>query len=278
MADSIDTIIQYHREWLEKNGERILGRDSQYLREDIEDGTPQAFQQIPDSLDGLGTYFGILGTVELLDGQKSGWSNISNAIDFRGWGLKLRAESFFRDLGVRQVNLTNYVSRAGCLICVSEKWRGMAEGILRRIDESDNAVDQGYWNLRRFEPFVLECCKIRDGESVSRKLDAPYDNVIRSWGDEVALGSALESVCEYHCENMDDVGGDWDPEFKHSPFDLLPCEVMFVNDIRERLGLSLPTVSHRLVSLLDSRISLLPHETEHELLRKLATAFDRCYA
>lgn len=278
MTDIIDTIIEYHREWLKKNGERILERDSQYLLEDIRDGTPQAFQQIPDSLDGLGTYFGIRGTVELLDGLKSGWRNISNAIDFRGWGLRIRAESFFRDLGVRPVNLTNYVSRAGCLICVSEKWRGEAESILRRVDESNNIVDEGYWNSRRFEPFVLECCKIRDGESVSRKLDAPYDSVIRSWDDDLALASALQAVCEYHCENMDDVGGDWDPEFKHSPFDLLPCEVLFVNHVRERLGMSLPKVSHRLMSLFDGGASSVAYEREHELLQKLATAFDRYYA
>lgn len=277
MANHIDKIIEYHRRWLEKNGTRILERSGQYLLEDIEDGTPQAFQQIPDSLDGLATYFGIRGTVDVVDGQENGWQNISNAIGFRGWGLKLRAESFFRDLGVRTVNMTNYVSRAACLVCVSEKWSGLAESILRRVDDKADAVDQGYWKLRHFEPFVLQCCKLRDGECIKGRLDSPYVDVMNRWNDDVLLTAALEAVCEYHCQNMDDVGSDWDPEFKHSPFDLLPCEVMLVKRVRDKLGLSMPKVSHRLMSVLDGSASLIVHGREHELLQKLARAFDRCF-
>jgi hypothetical protein len=278
MADNIDTIIEYHREWLEKNGARILERDSVYLQEDIEDGTPQAFQQIPDSLDGLATYFGIRGTVELLDGKESGWQNVANAIDFRGWGLKLRAESFFRNLGVRTVNLTNYVSRAACLVCVSEKWSGLAEGVLRRVDDNADAVDRVYWNTRRFEPFILQCCKIRDGKEADCNLDKPYGDVISSWNDDTSLAIALDAVCEYHCQNMDDVGRDWDPEFKHSPFDLLPCEVMLVSRIRKTLGLAMPTISHRLMSVLNANELVTASASEHELLQKLELAFRRCSA
>lgn len=279
MKDSIDAMIGHHREWLEKNGSRILERDRGYLEEDIESGTPIAFQQIPDSLDGLATYFGIRGTLEVLDGQKEkGWQNISNAIDFRGWELKLRAESFFRDSGVRSVNLTNYVSQAACLVCVSKKWCSLAEEILRRVDDNVDAVDQLFWKSRRFEPFVLYCCKIRDRESVNGRLVGPYDGVISSWDNDTSLAAALESVCDYHCKNMEDIGGDFDPEFKHSPFDLLACEVILVNRVRENLGLPIPKVTHRLVSILDGNVRSMAHDTEHELLQRLAVAFDRCYA
>lgn len=279
MKDSIDAMIAYHRKWLEKNGSRILERETGYLKEDIESGTPIAFQQIPDSLDGLATYFGIRGTLEVLDGQKEkGWQNISNAIDFRGWGLKLRAESFFRDSGVKSVNLTNYVSQAACLVCVSEKWCGLAEEILRRVSDNADAVDQMYWKSRRFEPFVLYCCKIRDCEAVNGGLVGPYDQVIASWDNDTSLAAALESVCDYHCKNMDDTDGDFDPEFKHSPFDLLPCEVILVNRVRERLGLPIPKVTHRLVSILNGNLPSVTHDTDHELLQRLAVAFDRSFA
>jgi len=278
MANAIEAMVKFHREWLEKNGARILGRDSEYLQEDIEEGTPEAFQQIPDSLDGLATYYGILGTVELIDGKESGWNHVSTAINFRGWGLKIRAESFFRKIG-NAVNLTNHVGRAACLVCVSEKWGGMAESILREIDRDQEAVDQAYWKSRRFEPFVSECCLIRDGKQPSNEnLEPPYLAIIQKWNDDSALVHALEQVCEYHCANMDDVGGDWDPEFKHSPFDLLPCEVMLVRRIRKELGLSIPEVPHELVSPLSPPDVISSVGEDHELIAKLSRAFDQCFA
>lgn len=278
MANAIEAMVKFHREWLEKSGARILDRDSEYLQGDIEEGTLEAFQQIPGSLDALGTYYGILGTVELIDGQEGGWKHISTAIDFRGWGLKLRAESFFRKIG-SAVNLTNHVGCAACLVCVSEKWGEMAESVLREIDRDQESVDQAYWKSRRFEPFVSECCLIRDGKEPSNgNLEPPYLTIIQNWNDDGALVHALEQVCEYHCANMDDVGGDWDPEFKHSPFDLLPCEVMLVRRIRKELGLSIPEVTHELMSLVSPPDVISSVGEQHEVLAKLSGAFDQCFA
>ena len=279
MQDEIQRMVTYHREWLEKNGPRILTRDSSYLLEDIADGTPSAFQQIPDSLDGLATYFAILGTVEVLDGKDTGWDNISTAIDFRGWSLKLRVDSFSRDVGVGTTNLTNYVSRAACLVCVSEKWGEMAECVLRHVNENPHSIDQEYWKRRRFEPFVLRCCQIRDGEAVAQEeLERPYRDVLEGWSNAAALSKSLDAVCEYHAANMDDVGGDWDPEFKYPPFDLLPCEVMFIRRIRKHFAMPLPYVSHDLVHALNPSDDIVIAQDEHEWLSRLSTAFDRCYA
>ncbi|PQO36457.1 hypothetical protein [Blastopirellula marina] len=277
MATAIEAMVKLHREWLENNGAKTLGRESEYLQQDIEEGTPAAFQQIPDSLYGLATHYGILGIVELIDGQMSGWNHVSMAIDFRGWELKICAE-LYRRVGSAP-NLTNQVSPAACLACVSEKWGGMAKSILREIDRDQESVDQAYWKSRRFEPFVAECCSIRDGREPSNdNLEPPYDAVVQKWNDDSALVHALEQVCEYHCANMDDVGGDWDPEFKHSPFDLLPCEVMLVRRIRRELGLSIPEVPHPLVTLLSPPDVISSAGEDHELIAKLSRAYDQCFA
>jgi len=277
MANTIRAMIKYHREWFEKHGTRFLGSDSEELQQEIDEGTPDAFRQIPGSLDGLATCYGIRGTISLIDGQESGWKDISTAIDFRAWSLKVRAESFFRWPG-RTANLTNYVGQAASLVCVSQKWGRMAESLLRRIDSDPDSVDQAYWKSRRFEPFVMECCLIRDGkEPVADNLESPYLEVLRNWHDDDALVSALEQVCDYHCANMDDVGGDWDPEFDHPPFDLIPCEVMFVRQLRKALGLSVPEVPHELVSLLSPPDAIESVGEEHALLGDLSKAFEQCF-
>lgn len=277
MTKSIKSLVKLHRKWLEKNGARILDRDTAYLLGDLEEGTPEAFLPMPASLDALALYYGILGTVELVDGQEIGWNHISTALDFRGWSLKVGAKSFFRQPG-STLNLTNHVGRAACLICVSEKWGEAAESILREVDRDPDAVDQPYWKSRRFEPFVLECCLIRDGKAPSNDhLEPPYLAVIQNWHDDRALGHALAEVCEYHRANMDDHGGLWDPEFKHPPFDLLPCEVMLVQRIRKQLGLSIPEVSHELISLLSPPDIIGSVGEEHELITKLSAAFSQCF-
>ena len=275
MAKRIAQTIKDHREWLAKTGKGILARDSKYLLEDLEEGTLQAFQQIPHSLGTFAMYYGILGTLEVLDGKESGWEHVSAALDFQGWELKIRAESFYR-IG-NAVNLTNYIGPAACLACVSEQWGEVAESILRRVEDDPGSVDQSYWKSRRFEPFVLEVCRIRNGEEpLATTLEAPYQSVIDAWGNSQAMANALEKVCDYHCKNMGERGGDWDPEFDHPPFDLLPCEVMFVREVHRGLGMPIPEVSHELVTLL-SPPDVIPCGEEHEWISKVSKAFDQCF-
>jgi len=285
MTKAIETIIAYHREWLGKHGPAVLEDSLGYLREDIDDGSPQAFQGMPASLGGLATYFGIRGAIDVIDGNSEGWQHISTACDFHAWDLKLSAESLFRQprlaVGGWPLKLTNYTTIAACLASVSEKWGSMAETILRRIDSDPDSVDQAYWQSRRFEPFVIACCELRDGKSGEGRVERigdPYRSVLLAWDDDVKLQRALESVCDYHCQNMDDTGGDWDPEFKHAPFDLLPCEVMLVKRIREHLGLSMPAVEHPLLTTLNVESVVVASYDEHELLEELSSAFSRCYA
>lgn len=276
MNKSIETVITSHKNWLVKNGARILARDSKYLLEDLDDASYQAFQQIPDSLNGLATYFGIRGAIDLLEGRESGWFDISTSIDFSGWELRIRAELFFRDKGTPVNNFTNYVSRTACLACISSKWGDIAENLLRRISDDSKFVDQEYWKVRRFEPFVLRLLKILNGETApfAENIAEPYGQVIAAWNDESILARALDTVCEYHCQNMDDVGGNLDPEFKHPPFDLIPCEVIIAKRVREKFGLPTPEVKHEIVSLLKfdpSKIELL---SEHEFVNKISNAFE----
>jgi len=277
----IDKTIKRRRSWLKKNGSSVLEQETEFLLEDIHAERPR-FNGI--SLSGFMHYFGALGTIALVDGQKSGWQSVSTAIDFCAWDLKLRSDVYFQSQLTRNISgdngpsLTNYVSRVACLVCVSEKWEQYAENILRHVVDDVSAVNQEFWDGRSFEPFVFQCCRIRDGEVPDVNFGAPYAAILTNWEDEVALGAALDFACEYHCTRMYDTGRGWYPEFENPPFDMLPCEVMLVRRVRKHLGLPMPEVSHPLVSLLGDVGNAVPLSTEHELIQKLSDRYERYYS
>lgn len=275
MTKSLKRMIKYHRQWLESNGAYIFQRDSEDLRRDIDLGTTEAFRVMPGSLSGLGTYFGIRGTIEVIDGSLHGWRHISTAIDCRAWSWVIWADAFFRTPG-NCLSLTTQLNIATSLICVSQKWEIRVAKILERVINDPDAIDHKYWRSRTFEPFVLACRAMVAGNSAdSSLLKEPYRAIIEHWNDAFLLSDALKTVCDYHCANMDDRGGDWDPEFDQPPFDLLPCEVMLVRRMRKKLELPIPEISHDLIAVLDPPDCIAANAEEHELIREVEEAFQR---
>ena len=121
------------------------------------------------------------------------------------------------------------------------------------------AVNEAYWKTRRFEPFVLSLHEILvnriiDPVSLSR-CPEPYRAVLENWAKPAELGPVISSLCDYHCRNMEDTVGDWDPEFDRPPFDLLPTDILAIYAVRQRLGLSTPQVDH---PLLNSAVATQP--------------------
>ena len=76
---------------------------------------------------------------------------------------------------------------------------------------------------------------------------------------------------------MIDAGGEWDPEFKHAPFDLLRCEVMLTNRSRQFAGRPIPSPRHDLVSVLGASQLSVPAFEEHELLQRVSSTFENCF-
>ena len=153
---------------------------------------------------------------------------------------------------------------------------------MRRAASEPDAVYPLDWTQRRFEPFVLACLDLLDGVEPSEiaSLESPYGEVIQSLEDDDRLQAALSAACDYHADNMDDTGDEWDPEFKESPFDLLPCEVMLVNEVRSRLGrpsFDNDRFRHPLVQALGSSTRLRTMETGDHLLDKVKEVFARCH-
>lgn len=136
------------------------------------------------------------------------------------------------------------------------------------------------WNQRRFEPFVLASLDLLDGVESSEiaSLESPYREVMESLEDDGRLRDALSTACDYHVANVEDEGDEWDPEFKEPPFDLLPCEVMLVNEIRSRLGRSpLDDFRHPLVQALGRFTRLKSTATGDHLLDKVKEVYARSW-
>lgn len=281
MRGQIREQLTNHRVWLEKNGHRIEERDRQYLDRDLEDGSPQASRLLTISLDSLATVYGTRGVVQVADATGDGWAEIARAIDYWGWSLQIRTKEFFGvPAAFAGINLTNVVSLAACLICCSESWSATAGAILRRMASVPHAVDPSYWAQRRFEPFVLACLDWLDGGKPPdiAGLESPYREVIESWREERRLRDALSAVCDYHINNIDDMSEEWDHEFKHPPFDLLPCELMLVHELRIRSGNpSLNDFPHPLVQTLGRISRLKAMATGDRLLGQVEEFFVRCY-
>jgi hypothetical protein len=272
--DAVETLVRQHRNWVEANASRIEARDLRYLKQRLIDGSVNSMLSVADSLNGLAIVYGSRGVADLLESERDGAAGIMRAIEYRAAELTVRAGMFFR-LSVPQVNLTNYAARAACLVCCSDRWAGEAEEILRRAEASPGAIDEKYWRIRRFEPFVLACRDRTSGVTSPRHLEEPYGSVLRAWDDTAELASALVRVCEYHVKNMQDRGQAWDPEFKHVPFDILPCEVLLVRKCRQALDLPMPQVDHELVQHYDAKLADTPAFAGDEILREVAEALSR---
>ena len=273
VAGNINRIIASHREWLKRHGSDVLERDSNYLLCDMSEGTFESFHQIPSSLDSLATYYGILGAIELIDGNEKGREHLCVALDCRGWELKISSELFFRQ-PKKAMNLTNYISKAACLVCASDKWAELALGVLQRVERDPTTIDKFYWKSRNFEQFVLSCCQFGEGFEISIDgIKEPYVALLRYWQKEADLAKALKTVCEYHCDHLTDELIDYYPEFNHPPFDLLPLGLLLVKNIRRKRGLTTPSVSHDLVSLLGVEERIVDAGTPHALIKSLSDAF-----
>lgn len=257
----INSILEHHRHWLsQSNGMAVQALE--YLDEDLACGTLVGLDNVSDSLRMLAVYHGIQGEVAIYGADASGWEEVSRSIMYRYWGLMLRAKTFSQTSflqGIKTVpNLTNQLSNAACLLAafVAADRRDLASSVadvLVGMLTVGGAIDPGYLKERRFEPFMLWIYSVYSGGDASAQIESMnlgvYQKVIDSWADEQSLAGAMEEVCQYHLANTEDKGGDWDPEFKNPPFDLLPLEIGAIYQVRQQIGLTSPVITGPLVSV-----------------------------
>ncbi|MFJ4259075.1 hypothetical protein ACIP01_19235 [Pseudomonas monteilii] len=268
---------ELHRQWLRQN-QGMLGQELEYLNEDLADGSQAGLESVSDSLGIVATYHGIQGEVAICSGDTGGWEGVSRALLYRYWALRIKARSFSTKAFLgglnRAPNLTNQFSSAGGLLAAfisadRQDLAGTVADILAGMIDVEGAVDAEYLKRRRFEPFMLWLYAMYSVQTTARVGSAfgVYQGVVDRWTDEQRFGGALREVCRYHLTNIEDQGADWDPEFKHPPFDLLPLEVVAILKVRQKLGLFSPDIEHELICAETSAVELLTLEPDGVVLR-----------
>src|SRR5881628_3690482 len=162
-TNSLEGHLQKKRQWLSKF-QNVLRRGLSLLDQDLQAPSRRTLISIADSLGDVATYYGTEGTVQVSDGDTSGWSRIHMAAAFRFWATKIRAKCFTSSAFLAPVsripNLTNYSALSACLLCYStanhlDAWQAETLEILQGIGTWPGAISESYWAERVFEPFVL---------------------------------------------------------------------------------------------------------------------------
>ena len=273
--------VKMHRQWLIDN-RHIVDMAFNFFEEELTRGTIEGLICISDSLSIAATYYGTEGAVQVVDNDADGWTAIHKAAAYRLRAMNIRTEAFLRTSFLKEFrtvpSLQNVSSIAACLLCYCtvfelEDWRVKALRSLSTIVHSGDAIDDSYWSQRVFEPFVLRLHQQLltidlPNELVQRDLGI-YGQVFEHWNDVNRLEGVLFDLCEYHCRNMEDKGGKWDPEFKRAPFDLFAIEILAINKIREQLGVESVKCNHPLQSSpLSSSLCRQAEECD-EILRRV---------
>lgn len=243
-------IVKKHREWLTES-EYMVQDELGYLDEDLAEHSLTGFNNVADSLGVLASYYGIRGEVAIYDGSDSGWRDVSRAILYRYWALKITAQSFSNRKFLSNLhnvpNLTNQFSIAACLLAAfiaggERKLSASVAQLLADMFTVEGAVDVDFLKQRKFEPFMLW---LHHADSTNALLPSAeplgvYQGIIENWDNDAALSSVIAEIDSYHLANCIDKGGAWNPEFKKPPFDLISFERGAIIEVRRRLGLVTP--------------------------------------
>ena len=249
--------IRNHREWLRDSGTEIYEYTNKRIETNLSEGSLPALRTMKSSLRGFGLYYGTKGVIGLVDGLPSAWDDIYLSGSFHLYGLRLEFILWTRLAD--EPGFTLSIHEAACALCFSlanglSDWTQLFTEMLSQAAWNDQMVRQVYWQERKFEPFALRLSQLagNTGENGAASNDSLeiYSDIFSNWNSPDSLGTAMATICDYHCENMEDAGGndDWNPEFDEPPFDLIPWEILAIHQVRNRLGLATPEINHPLLA------------------------------
>ncbi len=249
---AIDRMVKFHRQWVAETGEEVRSYAIDRINAGLTEGSIRSLRNISSNLKSLGMYWGTHGDLSLVDGNPAGWQQVHRSGLLYLWVLRIEL-LLFRKLG-DSPSLTQFPPLASCALCYAmtmelDDWRRELANLLFEMSSEPRMVRREYWQERQFEPFVLHLHGIMENKGQHAYSSGGdlgvYADVFADWNDDARLAQALVQICDYHCKNMDDTG-DWDPEFDHPPFDLIPWELLAIGRIRQLAGLVMPAISHPL--------------------------------
>ena len=220
--------------WIGKN-EWFAQSNIQRVDEGLTVRGPAGIAGVSVGLDMLATYYGNCGISMEIAGDRAAWNVVDRSMMCRFWSKRIDFVRHFKSRPEEAHDLTILLSTSACLVCYflatdRMEYGSILANLLLKTIWSPGHVSAQYWKDRIFEPFVLRLYKKLGDISLpeyllSRDL-GPYAKIFEHWEGGEGLAAALVDLCNYHCRNMNDNGARaWDPEFKRSPFGLIPVEI-----------------------------------------------------
>jgi hypothetical protein len=196
----IAEVLEHHRYWM-TNCLDVYQRGL----DGIEEWAQREFQGLlvlPGDLQAIAMYYGIKGTLAWIDGVEGGTEAVATSLTCHGLAMMIQTQVNFRS--AQGSGLTSETSKLGCLACVSHSLSEMAAGALQRIDGGEGFLLEGWWEERRFEPFVLGCYRILGGEpAMEVELDFPH--TMRCF----AAGTMIGNWSQHCSESAIIIAGTW---------------------------------------------------------------------
>jgi hypothetical protein len=218
-------------------------------------------------LTSLSYYYGIRGTLGVIDGREGAWDDIDRSVAYQFWGVRVAAGCTFKRLKAGQdadsIRLYHELPVAASLFCYAvvhelHEWQKQIWRLLTKAISTPGAVNPVYWRdqgsfelfvLRRFEGTAFAGREFRWPDYLQSPDLGPYWDVINHWDHPSDFPQALRQICDYHCQNLEQLSHrDPRPPFIEPPFDLMPYEVLAIRKLRISLGLEMPEIDHPLMA------------------------------
>jgi hypothetical protein len=276
----------FRREWLQKPGTvEMKVNAARDIEKDMQNDSPASLLNLSDSVVRLATWYGTSGQVRLLDGDTSGWREIHRSWLYLSLALRIRITVFQtgRVLGefrpVKSLE-TEASASALCLaygLVVQRDFESsfFADALRVMLMEKD-IVREAYWEYHYLEAFSVQLFALLRRENINVAKDferslGVYQGVLDAWNQPSLLARAVSDVCDFHCGRIDDKSNKFSAEFRSSPFDLVPAEILAIYAVRQALGLDTPRVEHPLLEPPFNTPAGTPDEVQDALLDEIET-------
>jgi len=274
----------FHREWLQKPGTiEMKASADRYIDEDIRNDSPSSLLNISDSLMRLATWHGACGQVALVDGTANGWNEIHRSWLYQSLALRVRISVFQKGRVLAQFRPVKSLETEACpsalcltyALAVRREFEARFFGDAVRVMLLDkDVVREAYWEHHGVVPFSVQLLAVSRSEKLdvakewNRRLGV-YQGIVDAWNEPSLLGKAIEAMCDFHCQRVEDKSERFFAEFRSPPFDLVPAEVLAIYSVRRALGLNTPNVEHPLLEPPFNLPAGSPSEIEDELLDRI---------
>jgi hypothetical protein len=202
----------------------------------------------------LANWYLIHGTVRVADGQTAGWIDLLYGMVLDYWHVRLLVEQWTKDPRKNKQPRMDTLRPALCLaMAMAFQKQAIIAWLGKRLAHSVQDGAFGAWGTLQLPSLVLQLYQhstgqnLRGGPTVGDP-SGPYTDIFTQWDQSEPFAQALRRACDYHVEQSVDQGDEFIGEFSRYPFNIIPFEVYAIGSVRRQEGMTMPTITHPLLT------------------------------